>query len=125
MDHLTGTMQVLVYTPADKINAQTAFYESLLGTPPYYSWYESTTDCGAKFRIGSSALVILCQDHPMALGPVALNIECNDVEAFYARTKKLMPEQVLTSPLIKPYGTHCFAIRDPLCNLINIYANGH
>lgn len=125
MDGLTGAMQVLVYIPADRVGSLTAFYETLLGRSPYYSWYESEADRGAKFRVGRGAIVILCQDHPMELGPVALNLECEDVEKFYAHVKDLMPDQILSAPHTQPYGTRCFTIRDPIGNWINIYANGH
>lgn len=125
MNGLTGTIQVLIYAPPESVEMLQEFYEKLLGEPPYYSWHESGIDCGVKFRIGSSAIAVLCHGHGTAMGPSAINIECEDIDAFYERLRPLVPGQILNGPHTQPYGTYCFSIRDPLNNIINIYKNGH
>lgn len=125
MNGLTGVVQVLLYVPPGRMEPLKEFYENLLGEPPYYSWYENETDCGAKFRVGGSAIAVLCQAHPAELGPAAFNMECEDVDLFYARVRSLIPGQILSEPHTQPYGTRCFTIRDPAGNVVNIYMNGH
>ena len=98
MSELTGVMQILLYTDTTRYEDMESFYRDLLLEDPYYSWYESESDRGAKFRIGSSMF-----------------------ERVYAKCPECIFEKIST----RPYGTRFFSILDPMGNKVSIYMNGH
>ena len=125
MSELTGVMQILLYTDTTRYEDMDSFYRDLLLEDPYYSWYESESDRGAKFRIGSSMIDVLCQEKN---GPDQLSIfqlEAENVDEMFERVYAKCPECIFEKISTRPYGTRFFSILDPMGNKVSIYMNGH
>ena len=125
MSELTGVMQILLYTDTTRYEDMESFYRDLLREDPYYSWYESESDRGAKFRIGSSMIDVLCQEKN---GPDQLSIfqlEAENVDEMFERVYAKCPECIFEKTSTRPYGTRFFSILDPMGNKVSIYMNGH
>lgn len=120
-----GDLQILLYTKETEFVACREFYQVVLGQEPYYTWDESISDRGAKFRAGRGTISVLCQDHQGNPGPVNLNLEAVDVDKEFSRLNAMNNLNHINVPKTTSYGTRFFTITDPIGNRINIYHSDH
>lgn len=118
-------IQILLYTGKTEYQTEKAFIEDLLEREPYYSWNEGEEDRGAKFKLGTAVIVVLCQNVKGPVQKSILSIDVENPEELYRILIEKGNVQILEDLQVKPYGTCFFSILDPVGNKFNFYTNGH
>ena len=116
-------IQLLLFVKPEDFQKTVEFYETVLGLSAFYGWNDTPEDCGRKYSVGGTVLVVLVQEHPFGepIVPVNYQIEVENADAAYDVVVRRAPGCSTMGLFNRPYGWRMFRIKDPAGNHINIY----